>query len=143
MIATCERGDRQNDALVALAWIGDEAVQTAFSKWRDSPPAWVDKLFVPPHRYAEEAGWELTLEGKRRDLFHSVAFPLISPKQASEVNDAVKVGVPAEETCGWCKRKLVGLLEFKAIEDVFPDQGAGRVRIVTCHACTCFAPSFV
>jgi len=143
LVALCEDGDCRNHTLLALAWIGDETAQSAFSNWRADPPSWASKLFTPPHRYAEEAGWELTSEGKRCDLFHPVAFPLVPPAGALGAKDAVKVGVPAEETCGWCNRKMVGLFDFQAIESVVSGQGAGRVRIVTCHVCTCFGFVFM
>ena len=55
IIALCEQDDDQDHALTALAWIGDDVVQAAFSRWRKNPPAWSGKVFVPPHRYAEEA----------------------------------------------------------------------------------------
>src|ERR1700733_3194097 len=40
IIDLCEQEDRHDHALVALAWIGNEVVQTAFSNWRKRPPAW-------------------------------------------------------------------------------------------------------
>ena len=71
--AIAESGDFDSLAtshmLAALAWIGDETVQQAFASWRQSPPPWASILHVPPHVYAKEAGWELTKEGGRRDLF--------------------------------------------------------------------------
>jgi len=141
IIPVCDQSEYCNHALVALAWIGDDIVQSAFSKWRKNLPSW--DLYIPPHQYAEEAGWELTTRGRRRDLFHSVAFPLIPPGEASRIDDAVSIGMECEETCRWCKRKLVGLFEIGAIEKIFPGQGEGPVRVVTCHVCTCFGPLFM
>jgi len=143
IIDVCEQEDCHNHALIALAWIGDEIVQAAFARWRKKPPAWKRKLFVPPHQYAEEAGWELTDKGERHDLFHRVAYPLVRPNGASGVNKSARIGVPVEETCRWCKRELVGLLDFTAIEDVLPNQGIGPVRVVTCQACGCVSTLFM
>jgi hypothetical protein len=143
IITLCHQGDCHNHALTALAWIGDDVVQAAFSRWRKEPPAWRGKLHVPPHCYAEAAGWELTDAGQRHDLFHSVAFPLVSPARTSGDNDSVVIGASAEESCDWCKRKLVTLFAFSAIEDVLGEQGVGKVQVVTCHACTCFGPLFM
>lgn len=137
LVALCEDGH----ALAALAWIGDETAQAAFSRWRSDPPGWAGKLFLAPHRYAAVAGWELTSEGKRRDLFHPVAFPLVA-RAAAQADNAVTVGVPAEESCGWCGLRLVDLLQFRDIGAVLPDQGTRPVRVVTCHTCTCFGTVF-
>jgi hypothetical protein len=125
-----------------MAWIGDETVQNAFSRWRADQSAWAGKLFISPDRYTEVAGWEMTDEGKRRDLFHPAAFPLVPPATL-QADNAVKVGVPAKETCRWCGLRLVGLLQFRDIGAIFPDQGAGTVRVVTCHTCTCFGTIFM
>src|SRR5262249_36007254 len=59
------------------------------------------------------------------------------------INNTVSIGVEGEETCQWCKKKLVALLEIAAIEKVFPGQGEGTVRVLTCHVCTCFGPMFM
>src|SRR5262249_48292730 len=62
---------------------------------------------------------------------------------STQADSAVKVGVPAEETCGWCGARLVDLLRFQDIEPIFPAQGAGPVRVLTCHTCTCFGTVFI
>jgi hypothetical protein len=142
LLALCEDEDLCNHALVALAWIGDSTVQNAFTLWRDHPPSWVEKLYVPPHRYAEEAGWELTSEGARRDLFSPIAYPLLCSSNAPNVSDLVRVGVPAEEACPWCGQSLIGLLHFNDIGTVFRNQWKGAVRVLTCHVCSCFGHIF-
>jgi hypothetical protein len=138
MISICEQGGYRNHALVALAWIGNETARAAFAEWRDNPPTWASELYVPPHQYSEQAGWVLTSDRKRRDLFHPVAFPLIP----AAGRDGVKVGVPVGDTCKRCGNTLTGLIEFNAIERFLPTQGTGQVRIVTCHRCSCFGPLF-
>ena len=56
----------RNHLLLALAWIGDEEVIRLFAKWRQNPPRWASKLYVPPENYAHEAGWELDQDGQKR-----------------------------------------------------------------------------
>src|SRR5712691_7471446 len=51
--------------LCMLSWIGDEAVQEMFVRWRQTPPLGV----MQPEYYLHEAAWELTALGQRRDLF--------------------------------------------------------------------------
>lgn len=143
LIGLCEQDDYRDHALNALAWIGDEVVQRAFAEWRRNPPPWVGQLHIPPHRYATEAGWELTEPGNRRDLFSPVARPLIRRQENTGIDGGVKIGVPAGEACEWCSQPMVTLLEYAAIEHVVPSQGVGYVRVVTCHVCTCFGPIFI
>jgi len=142
LLPLCEEEDLSNHALVSLAWIGDLTVQDAFVRWRDCPPPWVEKLYVPPHRYAEEAGWELTPEGARRNLFLSVAYPLVRPNSTRNVSDLVRVGIPAEDICPWCGRNLIGMLHFNDIGNVLHDQWKGAVRVLTCHVCSCYGHIF-
>ena len=75
---------RTNHLLLALAWIGDEKVQQTFKEWRESKPGWISSLHVPPEAYAQEAGWELMLSGRRRDLFFHQCYPLIQLKGSSD-----------------------------------------------------------
>ena len=137
MIALCDKY-----CLTALAWIGGDTVQKFFSNCRTQLPSWCGEL--RPHQFAEHAGWELTDQGGRRNLFTETAHPLLSPNIASNVDQTVKIGLTAKENCGWCNRTMVNLIEFAHIESMIPDQGIGPVRVVTCQICTCYGgPLFI
>ena len=58
-------GYDQHAFLSILAAIGDEVVQATFRKWRDTPPPG----YPHPEEVLPGAGWELTPEGQRRDLY--------------------------------------------------------------------------
>jgi hypothetical protein len=47
-----------------------------------------------------------------------------------------------EETCPWCGCKLVNLIEVHASESPLNTlhRAGGRIEVVTCRVCTCFAP---
>ena len=64
--------------LCALAWVGDERVVDLFAGWRAQPPSWAADLHVPPHQYSQQAGWELSPDSQRRNLYHEICYPLIS-----------------------------------------------------------------
>lgn len=66
-----------DNLLRALAWVGDERVVELFAGWRDQPPQWAKDLYVPPHQYSQQAGWELSPESQRRDLYHETCHALI------------------------------------------------------------------
>jgi hypothetical protein len=125
-----------NHALVALAWIGDQAVVEQFARWRDDPPAWANKLFIPPHRYAHEAGWEVTTDNRRRELCLSQCYQLLRRSSADTQASTVEVVVDAPEICPWCGRRLIYLLE---IDRTSPFSLPGRARILTCDSCSCFS----
>jgi uncharacterized protein DUF1963 len=69
--------------LCALAWVGDERVVQLFARWRDDVPSWASDLYIPPHRYAQQAGWELSSDGQRRNLYHETCYPLIRSDPAT------------------------------------------------------------
>jgi hypothetical protein len=133
-----------NHSLIALAWIGDEVVQNAFAEWRRNPPAWTEELHVAPHEYAVQAGWELMASGARRDLFHPMAFPLVRPDDPTAVDGPVKVGFECPESCGWCRQQLTALPDLDLSSPALRPLGfvGTRLRMMTCHACTCFGPVF-
>lgn len=142
LMTLLEDDGHRNHALVALAWIGDEAVQSAFATWREQPPSWVSKLHVPPARYAHEAGWELTPDGARRNLFQEDATTLVPPDACESKDGSVRTGVESESTCDWCGRRLILLIDFGNIGTFVPGHGSGRVAIQTCDVCTCYGTIF-
>lgn len=130
--------DNRNHILLALAWIGDHKVVNLFNEWRSHPPEWAGELNVAPEHYASEAGWELTVQGTRRDLFYKSCFPFIQDK--SSEHEAVSILQDSEQVCEWCNSNLSILfdldlthptLEFLKIE-------GHRLRIATCYGCTCY-----
>lgn len=134
--------DNRNHIILALAWIGDSTVVEQFSKWRNAPPAWRDALYVPPEDYARSAGWELTLDGKRRDLFFHRCFALRNaPSPSPELFRAVN---KRSDSCPWCSSKLVNLFEL-ALSSLNVSGDADqqrRVEVLTCEACTAFGTVF-
>lgn len=133
-----------NHMLLASAWIGDGVVQDGFSRWREDPPGWAATLYVPPHRYAEEAGWELTIEDTRRDLFRRRCHPLVEPTDPTAVAGIAAIVADHEGECGRCGRALTTLLDLDLASPPLSFIGLGgrRLRIATCDVCSCFAPVF-
>ncbi len=69
--------------LCALAWVGDERVVELFAGWRAKPPQWAADLHIPPHQYSQQAGWELSPDSQRRNLYHDACYPLIRADSAA------------------------------------------------------------
>jgi hypothetical protein len=132
-----------NHILSALAWIGDAEVVNQFARWRASPPPWKKSLHVQPENYSRQAGWELTPEGGRRNLFVSPAFALVPPAGRASSN-VVQMGQRLASSCGWCRQPLTVLLDFDRSDSrlQFLPWSLSRLRIGTCIGCTCYGPVY-
>jgi hypothetical protein len=135
--------DQRNGLLLALAWIGDDLVRDQFRAWREDPPPWTSQLYIAPHAYAAQAGWELTTEGGRRDLYLPTCYELIvvDEPERTPSRHAVATSTPTETSCGWCGRELVALLDFDLRDPrcafvseglVTTDPAGARLRIAHC-----------
>jgi len=129
----------RQDLLCALAWIGDDVVQRQFYQWHQTPPMWRNLLYTPPEEYANAAGWELTEEGTRRNLFFEMCYDLVVPEQAplEDTPGPVSVAIINEERCGWCGHPLTTLFDIDLRDPrmaFLPIQGK-RLRIAQCLNC--------
>lgn len=133
-----------NGVLCALAWIGDEGVQAAFRAWREHPPEWRKRLYIPPEAYAPEAGWELDAEGNRRDLFYHTAYELTPGENTAEPSP-VTVVTPLDERCRWCGRPLTAMfdLDLRDPRMAFLGLEESWLRLATCEWCSEFTPVYV
>ena len=120
-------------------------MQQTFAAWRAAPPAWRPaELHIPPHLYSLEAGWELSEEGRRRDLFVPTCHPLAPPGGTEPTIAGVKVVEDHEAICGWCGRKLTTLLDLDLTspELSYLVPCHGHLRIATCEVCSCYGTVF-
>jgi hypothetical protein len=136
--------DNVNLSLLALAWADNPVVLQAFQKWRSNPPSWCESLHIPPHEYADSAGWELTADGQRRGLILNQCHPLVPPDHRDAVPGVVQVNGPSNSSCGWCSRRMTALLDFDLTNELLAFLGieGSRLRIETCDVCTCYRMVF-
>ena len=136
------KGVNRNHILLALAWIGDPTVVELFGHWKVRPPSWTESLYIPPHDYSRESGWELTDEGQRRDLYFNDCTKLLKgPSISPEKFQAITA---REDSCPWCSQTLTNLI------DVVPSEfglfeisiAIDRVQVATCEVCTAFGNVF-
>lgn len=123
----------------ALAWIGDDAVQAAFARWRTRRPPWAASLRMAPEALSETAGWELSPDGSRRDLITGSCARLIRPPDEQlGASGPVRAVANAEERCGWCSGNLVALFDLDLSSLSLRSLGlAGtRLRVPICERCT-------
>ncbi|MVP01291.1 DUF1963 domain-containing protein [Paenibacillus lutrae] len=128
----------RNHLLLALAWIGDETVVELFHRWRTEPPVWRGELYVAPELYAHEAGWELTEDGQRRDLFYKTSYPF--EQGASAPDDAAVLLTESGQGCPWCERPLAVLFDLNLAHPSleFLRIRGERLKIAACLSCNCY-----
>jgi hypothetical protein len=127
--------------LKSLAWIGDANVVDHFAAWRHSRPSWAGSLRVPPHHYTHCAGWELTADDQRHDLYFEKAVAL--KKQERGKPERVQFARKRSDVC-FCGRALINLLEFDFdVFSIFAGAGALQsMRVPSCSVCTTFETMF-
>jgi len=139
--------------VLALAWVGDESAQRQFRAWRENPPSWRSQLYIAPDEYTVEAGWELTPNNDRRDLFYQSCYELIPTGESDDIDktSGVANSPPVEAACGWCGRTLVTLMDidlrdqgcaFVISESEAPLTTGTRLRIAHCLWCSAYAALF-
>ncbi|MFC9777416.1 DUF1963 domain-containing protein [Paenibacillus chitinolyticus] len=130
--------ENRNLLLLALAWIGDEAVAARFNQWRETPPVWAEELYVPPHQYSLEAGWMLNGEGLRSDLFYKECRTF--EKGIPSGGEPVSLFGETEEFCRGCGGGMTVLfdLDLRHPSLRFLDMEGERLKIATCLSCTCY-----
>ena len=132
-----------NHALSALAWVGDAKVQETFRRWETQQPRWRRGLYVGPAEYARVAGWELAPQG-RRNLFHDECWAITPVASGERPETSLRIMQEVDQSCPWCKRALVHLLELDSRDKRFEFLGvaAEKLPILTCDVCTCFGFMF-
>ncbi len=131
-----------NHWLQALAWIGTEEVIAQFSAWNVHPPDWRSELFIPPHDYSLEAGWELTEDGRRRDLYSSTCFELIP---AEHIDPLKTEKVEKQGHCLWCQRPLQRLLDLDLRDPRcrWISAEGERLCLVVCTRCSYYVTTYL
>ena len=144
LISTAANSLRRRQLLSCMAWAGNAEVVSLFNIWRQSPPAWVSELSLPPHEYSYEAGWELTSEGERRNLFTNSAISLVRSAKSSSDDAPVQGGKPIDQRCPWCDQQLIAVLDIDSTNERVSFLGlrGSRHRLITCRNCDRYGPLF-
>jgi hypothetical protein len=143
LIARLDRDAEHKDhILLALAWIGDDVVTKLFQHWRKHPPAWRNALHIPPQNYSFEAGWELTDDGQRRDLYFQSCTKL--QKGCSHSPQQFQAIIDRNDFCPWCSQRLIDIVDLVPVEFGISDKcdSIDRIRVTTCEICTAFGVVF-
>ncbi|WP_336758856.1 DUF1963 domain-containing protein [Paenibacillus sp. USHLN196] len=137
--------ENRNHILLTLAHIGDDVVEQQFRQWRQSPPSWASELVVAPEHYTTEAGWELTKDGQRRELFTTPSYSLYKVKESETTNvaitgDSISMLTSSTNCCPWCGSALTTLINLDVKHPALQDVSwhTPRLQIQTCVICSSY-----
>lgn len=142
-------GENRNHILIMLAYIGDEVVVQHFWQWKQSPPDWASRLYVAPERYTLQAGWELTEEGQRRELFITPSYSLyetgesnVAGRERENLDGApISLLVPSSTHCPWCSNPFISLMNLQvqhpALHSVY--WKFSHLDVQTCLVCSSYS----
>lgn len=123
-------------SVCALSWIGDLEVQDRFSFWKRAEPSWLSTLAQPLDKYMRLAGWEMTKDGIRRDLYYRNCYELIPAFNEEGVSHSkpIRVVLPREDRCGGCGRHLFTLFDLDLTDSRlgFLELDGLELNIATC-----------
>lgn len=140
LLAMEDNAENYDGLLKALAWIGDAPVQRQFARWRRSrSQKWKGRIFVKPHEYCYEAGWELTQADRRRQLYFDESYRLIpaASAPADTPPGPVQIATPRTDVCGHCGNPMTNLfdLDLRDRRLRFLGLKGTRLRIASCTTC--------
>ncbi|WP_145332963.1 DUF1963 domain-containing protein [Paenibacillus xylanexedens] len=143
-----DEGNR-NHLLMMLAYIGDETVVQQFWQWKQSAPDWASELYVAPECYTLQAGWELTEDGQRRELFITPSYSMyevggsdVAGSQSKNLDGVpISLLVPNSNFCPWCGSSLISLMNLHvkhpALQSV--DWKFPQLDVQTCLVCSSYS----
>jgi hypothetical protein len=133
------------ELICGLAWIGDEVVQRRFAEWTRTSQPW-ETSHAKTADFTRVGGWELTSDGKRRDLYFPESYSLISVDKAApdKIPGPIAVVAYEKERCRWCERPLVTLFDIDLTDPRMGFLGATgeRLRLGMCLNCSPIFLSF-
>jgi hypothetical protein len=140
VVARIEAGSERSDRLVyVLAQTRGPVVEEAFRRWIRSPPPGpsIDPYQRGVAALIRDGGWELTMDGVR-ELCGTSAYRLVPGPGGDRV----------EDICPWCVSPLWTALDLDTADPRVGDALAhtgwrGRLRVVTCHFCSCYDITYV
>jgi hypothetical protein len=133
------------ELVCGLAWIGDDIVQQRFADWRVAPQPW-ETGRAKAANFTRTGGWELTGDGKRRDLYFPESYSFVSIDKATpdQIAGPVAVVTYVQERCHWCERLLVTLFDIDLTDPSMAFLGVTgeRLRFGICQHCSLQTPIY-
>lgn len=118
-----------------LAWIDDPTVTEVIRNWKllKSQVFWEGYF----DRCLQNAGWEVTRKGVRRELIFPEKWEMVPQKEKDMFTRFIS-GDPLTETCQWCHHSLIALFQFDLHNSEFsllPIEGE-KLTVPICPYCT-------
>lgn len=129
-------------ALCGLVWTRSPRVITQLSKWAKTPPRWASLLYLAPHKYTLEAGYEIE-DGRLRELTLSPAYALVASTEQD--TDTISLFEPDRHgaRCPRCSGSVVTL--FRSELSTWPEHMRKAIpsHVPTCLGCAIWGAYFV
>lgn len=129
--------------LLALAWIGDKNVQQQFLSWRENTPSWSKNIAYSPDHFSREAGWYLTHEGERENLFHAECYSLEKLEdEEQDKKSTVAFGETTDALCPSCDRDAYTFFDIDLSHPSLKFLGIKGTRLKILGCIYCYEPLF-
>lgn len=106
------KGDKVG--LACLAWNNSSAVFQRLIRLKEHPPDNFPDFSESFDNFAAYAGWEVTSDNKRRDLFYQSSREMVLVEEVPANAFILKSYLDAHERCPWCKGPLVYLANIES-----------------------------
>jgi len=115
-------------ALMALMWTRSQTAQAFMLENHD----WLEER-LPSYLWSHDAGWELTSDETRYDLYYETCYPLINGDESA----TTRVLTQRTDTCAWCDQPLDNVFDLDLTDPRLAFLGitGTRLRIPTCMTC--------
>lgn len=132
LIDRLTRGDWKTPYLLlgALMWCGDVTAQQQLATWIANPPDW----WKPDsNKVSLQAGWELTADNQRRDLYFRTCYALVPQAEPT----STRAFVPLDQACRRCGQPLEHMLDLDLTDPRLDFLGleGERLRVLNCRWC--------
>jgi hypothetical protein len=118
------------ELVCGLAWIGHDVDQRRFSESSLTQQSWETSYWKAADS-TRVARWELTDDGKRRDLDFPESYSFIPVDEASpdQIPGPVAVVTYGQERCRWCERRLLTLFDIDPTDPRMAFLGVDGTRL--------------
>ncbi len=136
IIARIDQGDDLDHWVKALAWVGDEPSQRKLVELLFSGERFSDQEIREMANSISAAGWEISAQGKKRELFYREQFDLIG-----EETDTPQT---IDARCPWCGQILFTPFRFDLTDPrlSFLHLPWKQLHIAACFHCLDFTPLY-
>jgi len=127
--------DEVQQLIGVFVWGETELVEQQLNVWKTQPPEWWKTRYADS--YPQIAGWELLLDGTRRQLFYPTCYALVNDPTQSQPPHLVQVFTSGQGECAWCQKQLANLFEFDLNDSRLDFLGLAGTKLIIASCLNC------